>query len=99
MVKSVQNTRRIVAIISILAIAVGFLLSVITAASISRPLSMATNFAEQIAKGDFTKKLPITQRDEIGLLSNALNTLVTSIGRMFREINNGSITLNASWEK
>lgn len=98
-VNSVQNTRRIVAIISILAIAVGFLLSVITAATISRPISMATNFAEQIAKGDFTKRLPITQKDEIGLLSNALNALVTSIGRMFREINNGSITLNASCEK
>lgn len=99
MVKSVQNTRRIVAFISILAIAVGFLLSVITAATISRPLSMATNFAEQIAKGDFTKRLPITQKDEIGLLSNALNALVISIGKMFREINNGSITLNASCER
>jgi methyl-accepting chemotaxis protein len=98
-VNSVQNTRSIVAIISIIAIAVGFLLSVITAATISKPISMATNFAEQIAKGDFTKRLPITQKDEIGLLSNALNALVTSIGRMFREINNGSITLNASCEK
>jgi len=96
---SVQNTRRIVALISIFAIAVGFLLSVITAATISRPLSMATHFADQIAKGDFTKRLPITQKDEIGLLSNALNDLVISIGRMFREINNGSITLNASCER
>jgi methyl-accepting chemotaxis protein len=96
MVKSVQNTRSVVLLISIMAIAAGFLLSIITASTISRPISMATNFAEQIAKGDFTQKLPITRKDEIGLLSNALNTLVTSLGKMFREISNGSITLNAS---
>ncbi|NLA74763.1 MAG: cell wall metabolism sensor histidine kinase WalK, partial [Deltaproteobacteria bacterium] len=87
-----QNTRRNVAVISILAIGAGFLLSVITASTISRPISIATRFAEQIAKGDFTKKLSITQKDEIGLLSNALNALVANLGRMFREINNGSIT-------
>ena len=45
---------------------------------------------------DFTNKMPIKQKDEVGLLSIALNNMVTNLGRMFREINNGSYTLSAS---
>ncbi len=94
--KNVQKTRRNVAIISVIAIIAGFLLALLTAATISGPIGEATAFAEQMALGDFTNKLSISQKDEVGLLSIALNKMVTNLGRMFREINNGSYTLSAS---
>ena len=98
MIKNVQNTRRNVAIISIIAIAAGFLLALLTASTIVRPIVRATAFAEQMSRGDFTDELPIEQKDEVGLLSDALNNMVKNLGRMFREINNGSYTLSASSE-
>ncbi len=98
MIKKVQNTRRNVAIISIIAIAAGFLLALITASTIAKPIAKATAFAEKMSGGDFTGELPIEQKDEVGLLSGALNNMVKNLGRMFREINNGSYTLSASSE-
>ena len=91
-----QNIRRNVAVISIVAIIVFLLLALITAFTISRPIVQATEFAEQIARGDFSNKLFIKQNDEVGILSVALNNMVNNLGRMFREIINGSNTLNAS---
>ena len=98
MIKNVQNTRRYVAVISVIAILAGFLLSIIIASTISKPIAQATVFAEEMSHGDFTNNLPIKQKDEVGLLSEALNNLVINLRRMFREINNGSCTLNASSE-
>ena len=96
MMKNVRNVRRNVAVIWIIAIITGFLLALIIASTISRPVAQATAFAEQMSQGDFTNKLPIKKKDEVGLLSIALNNMVTNLGRMFREINNGSYTLSAS---
>ena len=96
MVKNVQKIRRTIAIISLIAITAGILLALFTASTISRPIEKATAFAEQIARGDFMNKLAITQKDEVGLLSIALNNMVTNLGKMLREIKNGSYTLSAS---
>ena len=96
MMKNAQSTRRNVAIISIIAIIASFLLVILTASTISRPIKEATLFAEQMTVGDFTNRLSIKQKDEVGLLSIALNNMVANLERMFREINNGSYTLGAS---
>ncbi|MGD9159881.1 MAG: methyl-accepting chemotaxis protein [Desulfobacteraceae bacterium] len=96
MIKNIRKVRRNVAVISIIAIIAVFLLALIIASTISRPIAQATAFAEQMSQGDFTNKLPIKQKDEVGFLSIALNNVVTNLGRMFREINNGSYTLSAS---
>ena len=96
MIKNVQNTRSRVLIISMAAIVIALLLAFIISSSISRPIIAAIKFAEKMAQGDFTNELPIKQKDEVGLLSNALNLLVTNLRRMFREINNSAYTLNAS---
>ena len=96
MMKNVQKVRRNVVVISIIAIIAGFLLALIIASTISRPIAQATAFAEKMSQGDFTNKLSIKQKDEVGFLSIALNNVVTNLGKMFREINNGSYTLSAS---
>lgn len=96
MLKKAQDTRRNVTIITIIAILIGFLLAASIALSISRPTVQAAAFAEQMSQGDFTSTLSIKQKDEVGLLAVSLNHLVMNMGKMFREINNGTTTLNAS---
>lgn len=97
-ISNVQGTRRTMAIVSIIAIIAGFLIALLTASTIVKPIAQATAFAEEMSRGNFTDRLQIKQKDEIGLLSDALNTMVDNLGRMFREINNGSFTLSASSE-
>lgn len=96
MIKNAQDTSTNVIIISIIAIIIGSLLASIIALNISRPITKATAFAEKMSGGDFTDKLSINQKDEVGNLVKALNNLVTNLSKMFREINNGTYTLDAS---
>ena len=51
------------------------------ARSISKPLVRATNIAGDIAKGDLTQRMDYTSRDEVGSLSEALDTMVEGLER------------------
>lgn len=96
MLEQARNTRRYVIIITAAAILAGLVLAGLIAASISRPIAKAVAFVEQLSRGDFTQTLSVNQKDEIGSLAQSLNRLVSNLGKMFREINNGIITLSAS---
>lgn len=81
-------------IIIIVGIVVGVLLSIILgyilAASITRPITKCVEFARRMALGDFTKKLDIAHKDEIGQLSEALNTMLTKLCDIIAEIRTGA---------
>lgn len=74
------------------ALALGIYLSV----SITRPIQKGTVFAGKMAEGDFRETLPIDQKDEIGTLAKALNNMVSSLGRMIRDLTAGVDTLSSS---
>ena len=65
------------------AIMLGFGISV--ARRIVRPLRAATAFAEQVAHGDLNGTLPVTTRDEVGVLSRALGVMVGTLKSMIQE--------------
>lgn len=94
--KNIQSTQRNITIISFIAIIMVLLLAYWIISGISLPVARAIKFAEQMTMGDFTGKLTTNKRDEVGHLAEALNNLVTNLGRIFREINNGVFTLDAS---
>jgi len=70
--------------------------SILISRSMSRPIRKSTAFAEQLSQGDFTQKLEMDQKDEIGILSRALNQMIETLGGMFKEIAQGISTLSAS---
>jgi methyl-accepting chemotaxis protein len=82
--------------------AVGVLVAVALALFITRiitkPVGLAVRFAENMAKGDLTQTLNITQKDEIGVLAKALNHMVTNLAAMFKEVAGGVHTLSSSSE-
>ena len=63
---------------------------------ISRPVARAVQFAENMAKGDFTQTLTIDHNDEIGTLAQALNRMVSQLAGMFKEVAGGVHTLSTS---
>lgn len=74
------------------ALALGIFLSI----SISRPIRKGTTFAKKMAEGDFRETIDIDQTDEIGVLAKALNNMVSSLGRMIRDITAGVDTLSSA---
>lgn len=64
--------------------------------AITIPIRRTAAFAEIMAKGDFTSKLEITQKDEIGQMAQSLNTMVSQLGTMMREVVSGVSSLSLS---
>ncbi|MCK5069312.1 MAG: methyl-accepting chemotaxis protein, partial [Desulfocapsa sp.] len=82
-----------VAIVVLIFIAIFALL---IAGKISKPLSQGVDFAKTISSGDLTQHLDINQKDQIGILANALNEMNDNLREMFQNISTGVKTLSAT---
>ncbi len=65
--------------------AVAMLVLWLFARTLARPLRQAATFAGHVAEGDFSHELAITQRDEIGVLAEALRTMVGNLKDMIQQ--------------
>ncbi|MBI5636847.1 MAG: methyl-accepting chemotaxis protein [Nitrospinae bacterium] len=79
----------------ILALMLGYYLS----RSITRPVIAMVEVIRDVAEGDFTREVPITSHDEIGVMGETFNGMVEYLRGMFKEISGSSRTLAASAEK
>jgi methyl-accepting chemotaxis protein len=86
----VNNLRKIIfALIAIAAAAIATI-SVFVARSISRPLVEGVIFAQAVAAGDLTQTFVVKNRDEVGDLANALNTMAVGLKEMIGKIRDSS---------
>ncbi len=69
-----------------LAIGIGAVITAILARSISGPVRKGLSFAEKLAAGDFTSRIDLDQKDELGMLGKALNTAADDLERLISEI-------------
>lgn len=60
---------------SLLAVSVGLFV----ATRISRPVTLLTQAATQLARGEWEQTAPVTSRNEIGLLANAFNSMAVQL--------------------
>ena len=82
--------------VALLVVMVIVLTAFLVTRSITYPINKSTRFAKRISEGDFTELLEMKQKDEIGILSGALNQMVTSLRQMIGQIIEGVETLSAS---
>ncbi len=68
-----------------LVLIVGIIVTFMLTRSITGPLVQGVAFARKMAEGDFTQKLEIDRRDEIGVLASALNDTMTSLRLQIQE--------------
>ncbi len=66
---------------------VSYLVSLFLSYYISRPIKKLSSQTMAISRGDFTRKVDLVSRDEIGNLSSAINTMTDEIRRMIDDIN------------
>ena len=86
----------ILAIATILGLAMSGVLGVLISRSITKPVAKAVAFTEAIASGDLTQQLDISQKDEIGAMAASLNAMVAQLRSMIAEIVSGVSQLTTS---
>jgi methyl-accepting chemotaxis protein len=94
--KPIQSMIRSIFLIAIVAIILIVLCALMVASKIAKPLIQAVDFAQIISAGDLTKQVDIHQKDEIGMLANALNNMGGNLRTMFQDISSGIQTLSSA---
>jgi methyl-accepting chemotaxis protein len=93
MLAATEHAKTITFFVLIISIIIGFVLVLIITRSITTPIVKGVDFADQMAKGDLTGQLDVSQSDEIGSLAKSLNKMVQSLKSMFKEVASGIETL------
>jgi methyl-accepting chemotaxis protein len=83
---SYRGTWVLVSSLAVLAVLAGVILSVVVARAITRPLQRTVDVLRSVAAGDFTRRLDVDRRDEIGDIATAVNQAVDSISGALAEV-------------
>jgi methyl-accepting chemotaxis protein len=69
-------------------------MGVIGTIMITRPLQRCAGTIQQVAAGDFTKRVDLSQKDELGQLGHTFNDMVSHLSRLIKETQQGTGTLS-----
>lgn len=61
---------------------IALIITYLTSAQLTKPLRQMATVVKKIESGDFTSKIKVVRKDEIGLLEEAINTMSASIGAL-----------------
>lgn len=93
---SIQIMKIYIGIIVVISTIVIFFIGLFMSRMISKPVIQGVNLARSIAQGDLTQTLDIRQKDEIGILAEALSSMSVNLRKMFGDIASGVETLSSS---
>ena len=95
--KDAQKTKSAATKVTMIAMILGILAAVVLgfvfSAIVATPVVRAAKFTKVVAEGDFTQSMTVTQKDEIGDMVAAINTMVDSMATIFKDISGGVETL------
>ncbi|HTP57574.1 MAG TPA: methyl-accepting chemotaxis protein, partial [Spirochaetia bacterium] len=94
-----NDVQRALFVITIIALVVAVLLYLLFSRSITVPLAKGVAFAQKVAAGDFSQSLDINQRDEVGILAQALSAMSTKLSEMVGTVQENAEVLAASSEQ
>ncbi len=77
--KEISDMKRMVVLLTILAIGVGILLTIFLVNIFIKPVKRLVQATEKVAGGDLSQKVEVTTRDEIGTLASSFNRMITSL--------------------
>jgi len=75
-------------------LAISVLLSFLLSKTLTTPIEKLTEGAERVAAGDFSHKLEVAAKDEIGVLTKTFNTMAQRLQETLRNVENERIKLN-----
>lgn len=77
-------------VLLVVAMIISMLLGYFISASIRKPITGMVAAAKKMADGDLDVHIPVTSRDEVGLLANAFNQMTDNINEVMANINSAS---------
>jgi methyl-accepting chemotaxis protein len=84
--QAASNANMLSVIFLALAIFMAVVITFILARAVSGPVRKGLEFAERIAKGDFTERIDLDQKDELGQLGKALNEAADNLEKLVSEV-------------
>lgn len=95
----IMDTIIFLSIIVVLAILTGVFLSVLISKRIlKKPLEDLTAATERLATGDFSYKVPVYKKDELGQLANSFNTMTVHLANLIQSVQSSVADINKSAE-
>jgi len=95
----VDEANKIIIGTIILSIVLGIIIALFLASMITKPIILGVKFAESLSEGDLTAHIDIDQKDEIGVLASALQTMRDQLSSVVQQVRTNSDALgNASQE-
>ena len=87
-------------LIAVLAILTGVCLSIVLSKRIlKKPLQDLTAATERLATGDFSYKVPVHKRDELGDLASSFNTMTIHLANLIQSVQSSVADINKSAEQ
>jgi methyl-accepting chemotaxis protein len=90
MLNAAATTRTIVIIATLVALPLAVFLAVLITRGITGPVAKSVALASSMAKGDLTQTLDVSQKDEVGMLVEALNEMASRINEVMDEVVEGA---------
>lgn len=81
-----EDAKTLVGILSLLATVIGLLAGIIITRGITSPLAEATELAEAVSEGDFSKNIDVDQKDEVGKICKALISIKEAVSAAAEEV-------------
>jgi methyl-accepting chemotaxis protein len=95
----ITEVRNIVMIVGVSFFVLAFLIYLFFARSVTKPVQKTVEFAQTVADGNLTKQLDIHQRDEIGVMSDAMNRMSENLKSIVTQIKDGAEQIATSSEE
>jgi methyl-accepting chemotaxis protein len=96
---SAAVSKNVVLACMLIGVALAVILGVLLTRSITGPVMQGVNFAKRMAEGDFTGRLDIDQKDEVGVLAQALNDMVGRLRNVVAEVRGATDNVAAGSEE
>jgi methyl-accepting chemotaxis protein len=97
--KKARQASTVLIICIVLSVLLAIFLGIYLTVSITKPISKSVSMVQELAKGNLTVRLNLMRKDEIGILSQALDTFAIGQSEIITKIQNSSDTLASSSEE
>ncbi|MBF0480751.1 MAG: HAMP domain-containing protein [Desulfovibrionaceae bacterium] len=88
--KSLSAASTVMLIGLLVALAIGVVIAIVITRGITAPIFKGVAFAKKMSEGDLTQTLDVQQKDEIGMLADAMRDMVLKLSEIIGEVTGGA---------
>ncbi|MCA9400442.1 MAG: methyl-accepting chemotaxis protein, partial [Candidatus Omnitrophica bacterium] len=96
----VEHTLRLTIVISIVvSVVIAIILAMVILSGVVKPTQELSEVMRKIAQGDFTQKIKLSSKDEIGRMATDVNSMVDSLSQVIMEVKSSSDQLKSATDE